>query len=98
MSEIVDAAVMALNRKLAGAGIDGAVRFVIEDEGTVLIDAGGAAADSGDGDADCTLTASAETFQDLLAGDLDPTAAFMSGRLQVEGSMGLTMKLGTLLS
>ena len=98
MSEIVDAAVTALNRRLEGAGLDGAVRFVIEDEGAVLIDAGGAAADSGAGDADCTLTASAETFQDILAGDLDPTAAFMSGRLRVDGNMGLAMKLGTLLS
>lgn len=98
MSEIVDAAVAALNRRLDGAGVDGTVRFVIEDEGAVLIGADGAAADAGDGEADCTLTASAEAFQDILAGDLDPTAAFMSGRLKVEGNMGLAMKLGTLLS
>ena len=38
MSEIVDAAVKALNAKLGGAGIDGSVRFVIEDEGAVRID------------------------------------------------------------
>lgn len=98
MSEIVDAAVTALNRRLDGAGLDGEVRFVIEDEGAVLIDSEGARADAAGSDADCTLTASAETFQDLLAGDLDPTAAFMSGRLRVEGNMGLAMKLGTLLS
>ena len=98
MSEIVDAAVTALNRRLDGAGIDGAVRFVIEDEGTLLIGSDGAVPDASDDDADCTLTASAETFQDILAGDLDATSAFMSGRLKVEGNMGLAMKLGTLLS
>lgn len=98
MSEIVDAAVTALNGRLDGSGIDGTVRFVIEDEGTVRIDESGATADPGDGDADCTLTANAETFQDILGGDLDPTAAFMSGRLKVDGDMGLAMKLGTLLS
>jgi putative sterol carrier protein len=98
MSEIVDAAVTALNRRLAGAGIDGAVRFVIEDEGALLIGSDGAVPDASDDDADCTLTASAETFQDILAGDLDATSAFMSGRLKVEGNMGLAMKLGTLLS
>jgi putative sterol carrier protein len=97
MSEIVDTAVTVLNRRLDGAGIDGTVRFVIEDEGAVRIDEDGASADNG-GDADCTLTADAETFQDILGGNLDPTAAFMSGRLKVEGSMGLAMKLGTLLS
>lgn len=98
MSEIVEAAVTALNRRLDGAGVDGVVRFVIEDEGALLIGADGATADGSGSDADCTLTASAETFEDLLAGDLDPTAAFMSGRLKVEGDMGLAMKLGTLLS
>lgn len=97
MSEIVDAAVKALNAKLGGAGIDGSVKFVIEDEGVVRIDEGGASVDGGS-EADCTLTASAETFQDLLQGDLDPTGAFMSGKLTVDGDMGLAMRLGSLLA
>ena len=96
MSEIIDAAVKALNAKLGGAGIDGSVKFVIEDEGSVRIDEGGAAADNGS-EADCTLTASADTFQSLLDGDLDPTGAFMSGKLTVDGDMGLAMRLGSLL-
>ena len=33
----------------------------------------------------------------MLDGDLDPTAAFMSGRLKVDGDMGLAMKLGSIL-
>jgi putative sterol carrier protein len=97
MSEIVNAAVKALNAKLNGAGIDGSVRFVIEDEGVVRIDETGASAE-GAGEADCTLTANAETFQSLLEGDLDPTGAFMSGRLTVDGDMGLAMRLGSLLA
>ena len=32
-----------------------------------------------------------------LDGELDPTGAFMSGRLTVAGDMGLAMRLGTLL-
>ncbi|HRO10137.1 SCP2 sterol-binding domain-containing protein [Amaricoccus sp.] len=97
MGEIVDAAVRALNAKLGGSGIDGSVKFVIEDAGAVRIDEGGAAPDDGS-DADCTLTASAETFQSLLEGDLDPTGAFMSGQLMVDGDMGLAMRLGSLLA
>ena len=97
MSEIVDAAVKALNAKLGGSGIDGSVRFVIEDEGAVRIDGGGAAPDDGS-EADCTLTANAETFQNLLEGELDPTGAFMSGKLTVDGDMGLAMRLGSLLA
>ena len=96
MSEIIDGAVKALNAKLGGAGIDGSVKFVIEDEGAVRIDEDGAAADDGS-EADCTLTASADTFQSLLEGELDPTGAFMSGKLTVDGDMGLAMRLGSLL-
>ena len=96
MSDIVDAAVKALNARLDGEGFDGSVKFVIEGEGAVRLDESGASVD--DGDADCTLTASAETFQALFAGDLDPTGAFMSGKLTVEGDMGLAMRLATLLA
>jgi putative sterol carrier protein len=96
MSDIVSAAVKSLNERLGGEGIEGSVKLVIEDEGVVRIDAAGASAD--DGDADCTMTASADTFRSILDGDLDPTAAFMSGRLAVDGDMGLAMKLGSLLA
>ncbi len=96
MSAIVDAAVAALNAKLAGGGFDGSVRFVIEDEGELLIDEGGARA--GDGEADCVLTADADTFRGMLEGEVNPTSAFMSGRLKVDGDMGLAMKLGALLA
>ena len=48
-------------------------------------------------DADCTLTASAETFEGMLSGEINPTAAFMSGQLKVDGDMGLAMKLGSVL-
>lgn len=95
MSDILAGAVEALNARLDGGGIDGAVKFEIEGEGALRIDAEGARID--DGEADCTLFASRDTFESLLAGDLDPTAAFMSGRLRVEGDMGLAMRLGTLL-
>lgn len=95
MSDILTGAVDALNRRLEGRGFDGSVRFDIEGEGAVRIDEEGARID--DGEADCVLGADRETFESLLAGDLDPTAAFMSGRLRVEGDMGLAMRLGTLL-
>jgi putative sterol carrier protein len=95
MSEAVAAAVAALNQRLGPEGIEGSVRIVIEDEGAVMIDAAGARA--GDEEADCTLTADADTFRDMLDGSLDPTAAFMGGRLRIEGDMGLAMKLAGLL-
>ncbi len=32
-----------------------------------------------------TLTASPDTFRSIMTGDLDPTVAFMTGRLSVDG-------------
>ena len=75
--------------------MDGSVKFVIADEGALRVDAGGVSVD--DSEADCTITADSETFRDLLAGELDPTAAFMSGRLAIDGDMGLAMRLASVL-
>jgi putative sterol carrier protein len=95
MSEVVDAAVEALGKKLAG-GFDGIAKFVIEGEGAIMLDGTGVRA--GDEEADVTLTATAETFRAILDGEMNPTSAFMTGKLSVDGSMGLAMKLGAALS
>mgnify|MGYP005843945273 CR=1 FL=1 len=95
MSEIIDKAVSKLNEKIGGA-FDGSAKVVIEGEGTVMLDSAGARA--GDGEADVTLTADADTFRALLDGELDPTSAFMSGRLTIDGEMSQAMKLGNALS
>ena len=46
-----------------------------------------------DGDADCTLKISMDDFLAMTAGELDGTTAFMSGKLKIEGDMGIAMKL-----
>lgn len=45
------------------------------------------------GDANTTITITAENLQKLLAGKLDPTLGYMTGKLKVEGSMGVALKL-----
>jgi len=96
MSDVIDAAVAALNEKLSGAEFDGTAKFVIEGEGAVMMDSAGARA--GDDEADVTLTADVDTFQSILSGEMNPTGAFMSGKLAVDGDMGMAMKLGSVLS
>ena len=95
MSEVIDTAVAALNEKISG-GFDGIAKFVIGDEGAVIIDNDGARA--GDEDADVTLTADADVFQSILEGETNPTAAFMTGKLTIDGDMGMAMKLASVLS
>ncbi|NVO24843.1 SCP2 sterol-binding domain-containing protein [Donghicola sp. C2-DW-16] len=96
MSAVIETAVAELNAKMGGEGFDGIAKFVIEDEGSIVIDGNGARAS--DDEAQVTLSADAETFKAILDGDLDATAAFMTGRLSVDGDMGLAMQLGTVLS
>ena len=95
MSETIDKAVEMLNEKTGGR-FDGSAKFVLEGEGTIMLDGDGARA--GDEAADVTLSADAETFREILEGDLDPTQAFMSGRLTVDGDMGLAMRLASALA
>ncbi|SPH18648.1 hypothetical protein DEA8626_02188 [Defluviimonas aquaemixtae] len=94
MSDVVNAAVAALNEKLPG-GFSGTAKFVIEGEGALMVDGSGVRA--GDEEADVTLTSDRETFEGILSGDVNPTAAFMQGKLAVDGDMGLAMQLGAAL-
>lgn len=95
MSEIVSAAATALSDKIGDAGFDGSVKFELTGEGVIRIVDG--AVTTEDGDADCTITADPDTFKDMFEGEIDPTAAYMTGKIKVDGDMGVAMKLGQLL-
>jgi putative sterol carrier protein len=70
--------------------IDGAGTWKVDvDDGTVKVAEGG-------GDADTTIAASDETFQQIASGDLNATTAYMTGKLKVRGDMGAAMKLSRL--
>jgi putative sterol carrier protein len=95
MSDTLNAAVSALNDKISGEGFDATAKFVLGDEGSLIIDASGVRA--GDDDADVTLTADVDVFQQIFEGEMNPTAAFMSGKLTIDGDMGAAMRLANLL-
>ena len=95
MSDVINAAVAALTEKLAD-GFAGSAKFVIDGEGAIVVDSDGVRAS--DEETAVTLTADADAFQEMLAGELNPTTAFMTGKLAVDGDMGQAMQLGSLLS
>ena len=95
MSNVISTAVEALAQKLPN-GFDGVAKFVLLGEGAIMVDPTGVRA--GDEPSDVTLTAEPEVFQAMLAGEMNPTTAFMTGKLTVEGSMGLAMQLGAAMS
>ncbi|WP_330450833.1 SCP2 sterol-binding domain-containing protein [Paracoccus marcusii] len=94
MSEVVTKAVQKLGEKIDS--FDSVAKFVITGEGAIMIDEDGVRA--GDEDAEVTLTASRETFEGILNGDVNPATAFVMGKLKIDGSMGVAMQLGQKLS
>ena len=96
MSDVIHAAVAALATKMSGGFSAGVAKFVIPGEGAIIIDQDGVRA--GDDDADVTLSADRETFEGMMTGDTNPTSAFMTGKLKVDGDMGMAMKLASALA
>ncbi len=47
---------------------------------------------------DCTLKLSDKNFKKMIMGKLNGTAAFMTGKLKIQGSMGLALKLEGILN
>ena len=77
------------------AGMSNTYAFDIEGAGawTVAIADGAITVVDGVGDADCTFSASEESFQKIVAGEQNPTTAYMTGKLKIKGDMGAAMKL-----
>lgn len=83
------------------AGIDEVVLFDLSGEGggqwTVTIANGQlSVAEGAEAAPTVTLKMTAADLTSLLNGDLSPMAAFMQGRLKVEGDMSAAMRLQTL--
>jgi putative sterol carrier protein len=77
------------------AGMTGSYLFEIEGAGTWKVDVadGNVSVMEGGADADVTIRTSEETFSAIASGDQNPTTAYMTGKLKVEGDMGAALKL-----
>ena len=76
-------------------GMNNSYVFDIDGAGTwtVRVTDGDVKVTEGVEDADATITASEETFEKIISGDLNPTTAYMTGRLKLKGDMGAALKL-----
>jgi putative sterol carrier protein len=84
-----------LQTRVKDAGFDRSVKLDLGGDGVIVID--GASVSTADAPTDCTITLSLDDLQSLIAGDLSPTGAFMSGKIKVEGDMGTAMAVSQLL-
>ena len=79
----------------------GAIGYKIKfqsDEGFIYLDdtVSPAVVSNEDLNADCVIRVSLSNLEKLISGDLNPTGAFMMGKLKIDGNMGVAMKLSNL--
>ena len=81
------------------SGLGAVVKFDCGADGVVLVNGASVpnSVSTNDGPADCTVKCSLDTLEGLIAGDVDPTGAFMMGKIKVEGDMSVAMRLSSVL-
>ena len=77
------------------AGMNNSYLFDIEGAGqwVVQVEDGKVAVSEGPGEADTTIQATEENFLAISRGELNPTTAYMTGKLKIKGDMGAALKL-----
>jgi putative sterol carrier protein len=80
-------------------GLGGSIKFHCGSDGVVVVDATVVpnVVTNDDVPAQCTVKIKIGDLEDMLGGKLDPMAAFSLGKLQLEGDLGVAMKLGNLM-
>jgi len=74
------------------------VKFDFGDSGKIYLDGAAGKVSQEDAAADTTIKVKLEDFVAMAQGQLDPTAAFMQGKLRVEGDMGVAMQLQSVMA
>lgn len=84
-------------------GVDAVVQFELSGDngGVFWLKINDGTAQTGLGsvdDAKMTVRAAADDYFDLAVGNLDPIKAFTSGRVKIQGDMGLAIRLTTMFT
>lgn len=91
----IEAVVEKIRSRVESSGFDSSVKFDTGGDGVIVID--GASISTTDAPADCTIKLSLDDLESLVAGDLSPTTAFMTGKIKVEGDMSVAMALSQII-
>ncbi|MDX1906773.1 MAG: SCP2 sterol-binding domain-containing protein [Bacteroidia bacterium] len=88
-----------VSRAQAADALGSTIKFVFTDtEGVIYLDGtANNAVSNEDRDAECTVHVASADLAEMMAGNLNPMMAFMTGKLRIEGDMGVAMKLGNVV-
>ena len=78
------------------SGLGKSLKFDLKGDGFIYINGG--TVTNEDLPADCTIVVSKDDFEAMGDGKLDPTMAFMQGKIKVNGDMSVAMKLQPLMA
>ena len=77
--------------------LPGSIKWVVDSEIVFMNPDNGEITDD-DIEAACTITTDMETFKGMYDKSVSPQAAFMTGKLKVEGDMGIALKLQSVIN
>jgi putative sterol carrier protein len=79
--------------------LDASYRFDVEGAGSWRVESndGALVVTESDGPADCVIRTDEQTFLRIVRGEQSPMGAYMTGKVKVEGDLGLALKLRDVL-
>ncbi len=80
-----------------GGAIGSKIKFKL-DEGIIFLDdsVSPTVVTNEDATADCVIRMSSASFHKLLEGEMNAVAAYMMGKIKIDGDMGIAMKLSSM--
>ncbi len=91
LQEIAD----TIRSKAEGSDFSRSVKFDMGGDGVIVID--GSSVSTTDAEADCTIKLTKDNLEAMMAGELNPTMAYMSGKLKIEGDLTVAMQLSQVI-
>jgi putative sterol carrier protein len=97
----IESATTTIKEKVGeDCGLAATLKFDCGDDGVIFLDATTVpnVVSNENNDAACTVKLALADLEAMIGGELDPMAAFSLGKLQLDGDMGVAMKLGSIIS